>query len=55
MPNDGKVYNHVQAGLLFCGDDDNRIKLDRVSIRETRQTEYAKEVKAVPPGPEEQR
>ncbi|MBV8901620.1 MAG: family 43 glycosylhydrolase [Verrucomicrobia bacterium] len=50
VPNDGKVYNYVQAGLLFYGNDDNYIKLDRVSIWETRQTEYAKEIKPVPPG-----
>jgi arabinan endo-1,5-alpha-L-arabinosidase len=50
VPNDGKVYNYVQAGCLFYLDDDNYIKLGRSSIFETRQTEFAKELKPVPPG-----
>jgi hypothetical protein len=49
VPNDGQVYNYVQAGLLFYRDDDNYIKLDRDSIWETRQTEYAKEIKPFRP------
>jgi len=43
-------YNFVQAGLVIYGDDDNFIKLAHVSIYETRQTEFAKEVAPVPAG-----
>ncbi|MBV8967442.1 MAG: family 43 glycosylhydrolase [Verrucomicrobia bacterium] len=50
VPNDGKVYNYVQAGCLVYLDDDNYIKLGRTSIWETRQTEFAKELKPVPAG-----
>jgi arabinan endo-1,5-alpha-L-arabinosidase len=50
VPDDGKVYNYVQAGLVFYRDDDNYLKLTETSIWETRQTEYGKELKPVPPG-----
>jgi arabinan endo-1,5-alpha-L-arabinosidase len=43
-------FNYVQAGLVIYGDDDNFIKLAHVSIWETRQTEFAKELAPVPPG-----
>lgn len=46
----GCCYNYVQAGLVVYGDDDNYIKLVEVSIWETRQTEFAKELAPVPPG-----
>lgn len=50
VPDDGQTYNYVQAGLVIYGDDDNFIKLANVSIYETRQTEFAKEVSPVPAG-----
>jgi len=50
VPNDKQTYNYVQAGLVIYGDDDNFIKLANVSIYETRQTEFAKEVFPVPAG-----
>lgn len=50
VPDDGNVYNYVQAGLVFYRDDDNYLKLTETSIRETRQTEYGKELKPVPAG-----
>ena len=39
----------VQAGLVVYGDDDNFVKLADVSIFNTRQTEFAKELFPVPP------
>jgi len=50
LPAEGCCYNYVQAGLVIYGDDDNFIKLAHVSIWETRQTEFAKELKPVPDG-----
>jgi arabinan endo-1,5-alpha-L-arabinosidase len=50
VPDDGQVYNYVQAGLVFYRDDDNYLKLTETSIWETRQTEYGKELKPVPAG-----
>jgi arabinan endo-1,5-alpha-L-arabinosidase len=50
FPLEGCCFNYVQAGLVIYGDDDNFIKLVPVSIWETRQTEFAKEVALVPPG-----
>src|SRR5205085_5472593 len=50
VPPEGCCQNFVQAGLVIYGDDDNFIKLAHVSIFETRQTEFAKELKPVPPG-----
>ena len=48
VPPEGCCYNYVQAGLVIYGDDDNFIKLTHVSIWETRQTEFAKELSPVP-------
>jgi arabinan endo-1,5-alpha-L-arabinosidase len=50
FPMEGCCFNYVQAGLVIYGDDDNFIKLVPVSIWETRQTEFAKELAPVPPG-----
>jgi arabinan endo-1,5-alpha-L-arabinosidase len=50
VPAEGCCYNYVQAGLVIYGDDDNFIKLAHVSIWETRQTEFAKELSPVPAG-----
>ncbi len=48
LPPEGCCQNYVQAGLVIYKDDDNFIKLAHVSIWETRQTEYAKELSPVP-------
>ena len=48
VPDDGKIYNFRQAGLVVYGDDDNFIKLVNASIWETRQTEFAKEWNPAP-------
>jgi arabinan endo-1,5-alpha-L-arabinosidase len=50
VPTEGCCYNYVQAGLVIYGGDDNFIKLAHVSIWETRQTEFAKELAPVPDG-----
>jgi arabinan endo-1,5-alpha-L-arabinosidase len=50
LPDEGCCFNYAQAGLLIYGDDDNFVKLTDVSIWETRQTEFAKEMKPVPEG-----
>jgi len=50
VPPDGCCFNYVQAGLVIYGDDDNFIKLAHVSIWDTRQTEFAKELFPVPAG-----
>lgn len=50
LPPEGCCFNYVQAGLVIYGDDDNYIKLTHVSIWETCQTEFAKEVFPVPDG-----
>ncbi len=50
VPNEGCCFNYVQAGLVIYGDDDNYVKLTHVSIWNTRQTEFAKEVAPVPAG-----
>jgi len=50
LPDEGCCFNYAQAGLVIYGDDDNFIKLTDISIWETRQTEFAKEVKPVPEG-----
>jgi len=50
LPAEGCCFNYTQAGLVIYGDDDNFIKLVEVSIWETRQTEFAKEVFPVPEG-----
>jgi arabinan endo-1,5-alpha-L-arabinosidase len=46
VPAEGCCYNYVQAGLVIYGSDDAFIKLAHVSIFETRQTEFAKEIRA---------
>ena len=50
LPAEGCCFNYVQAGLVIYDDDDNFIKLVEVSIWETRQTEFAKELFPVPSG-----
>ncbi len=50
VPPEGCCFNYVQAGLVIYGNDDNYIKLGDVSIFETRQTEFAKELFPVPAG-----
>ena len=50
LPAEGCCFNHVQAGLVIYGDDDNYLKLVHVAIEDTRQTEFAKEVAPVPAG-----
>ena len=50
VPAEGCCFNFRQAGLLIYGDDDNYIKLTHASIFNTRQTEFAKELKPVPVG-----
>jgi arabinan endo-1,5-alpha-L-arabinosidase len=50
LPAEGCCFNYVQAGLLIYSNDDNFIKLVPVSIWETRQTEFAKELAPVPAG-----
>ncbi len=47
---EGCCFNFVQAGLVIYSDDDNYVKLVEVSIFETRQTEFAKELSPVPEG-----
>ena len=44
LPPEGCCQNYVQAGLVNYADDDRYLKLAHVSIWETRQTEWAKEV-----------
>jgi arabinan endo-1,5-alpha-L-arabinosidase len=43
-------YNFVQAGVLVYADDANYVKLASVSIFNTRQTEFGKELGPVPAG-----
>jgi arabinan endo-1,5-alpha-L-arabinosidase len=50
LPPEGCCFNYVQGGVLVYGDDDNFLKLAHVSIWETRQTEWAKELAPVPAG-----
>jgi arabinan endo-1,5-alpha-L-arabinosidase len=50
LPPEGCCFNYVQAGLVIYKGDDNFIKLTHVSIWETRQTEFAKEMFPVPAG-----
>jgi arabinan endo-1,5-alpha-L-arabinosidase len=50
VPPEGCCFNYVQVGLVVYGDDDNFVKLAHVSIWNTRQTEFAKEVFPVPEG-----
>jgi arabinan endo-1,5-alpha-L-arabinosidase len=44
VPPEGCCHNYVQAGLALYADDDRYLKHVHVSIWETRQTEFAKEV-----------
>lgn len=50
LPAQGCCFNYAQAGLVIYGDDDNFVKLTDISIWETRQTEFAKELSPVPDG-----
>jgi arabinan endo-1,5-alpha-L-arabinosidase len=50
VPNDGSVHNYVQGGMVIYGDDGNYVKLASVSIWDTRQTEFGKELTPQPPG-----
>jgi arabinan endo-1,5-alpha-L-arabinosidase len=50
LPPEGCCFNYVQAGLVIFRDDDNFVKLVPVSIWNTRQTEFAKELAPVPAG-----
>ncbi|UMG92852.1 DUF1349 domain-containing protein [Nocardioides sp. TF02-7] len=50
LPAEGCCHNYVQAGLVVIDDDDRYLKLVHVSIWETRQTEWAKEVLPVREG-----
>jgi arabinan endo-1,5-alpha-L-arabinosidase len=50
LPAEGCCFNFTQAGLVVYDDDDNYVKLTHVSIWETRQTEFAKELSDAPPG-----
>ncbi len=50
VPAEGCCFNYVQAGLVIYDDDDRFIKLVHVSIFNTRQTEFAKEVANRPAG-----
>jgi arabinan endo-1,5-alpha-L-arabinosidase len=50
LPPEGCCFNYVQGGLVIYRNDDNFTKLVKVSIWNTRQTEWAKEVAPVPAG-----
>jgi arabinan endo-1,5-alpha-L-arabinosidase len=50
VPAEGCCHNYAQAGLVIYRGDDRFIKLVHVSIWETRQTEFAKEVVNPPTG-----
>jgi arabinan endo-1,5-alpha-L-arabinosidase len=50
LPPEGCCFNYVQAGLVIYSNDDNFVKLVPVSIWNTRQTEFAKELAPVPDG-----
>jgi arabinan endo-1,5-alpha-L-arabinosidase len=49
-PPEGCCYNYVQGGLVIYNDDGNYLKLASVSIWNTRQTEFGKQVSPVPAG-----
>jgi arabinan endo-1,5-alpha-L-arabinosidase len=49
-PAEGCCQNYVQGGLVIYGDDGNYVKLASVSIVNTRQTEFGKNVSPVPAG-----
>ncbi|MBA2720466.1 MAG: family 43 glycosylhydrolase [Chloroflexi bacterium] len=44
VPPEGCCFNYVQAGLVVMANDDEFVKLAHVSIWNTRQTEFGKEV-----------
>jgi arabinan endo-1,5-alpha-L-arabinosidase len=48
VPKDGCCFNFVQGGLLLYGDDGNYVKLASVSIWNTRQTEFGKQIMPQP-------
>jgi arabinan endo-1,5-alpha-L-arabinosidase len=50
VPATGCCQNYVQGGVVIYGDDGNYVKLASVSIWDTRQTEFGKEVTPVPAG-----
>ncbi|HEX9988138.1 MAG TPA: family 43 glycosylhydrolase [Chloroflexia bacterium] len=50
VPPEGCCFNYTQAGLVVYANDDNYVKLAHVSIWDTRQTEFAKELFPVPAG-----
>ena len=50
VPAEGCCFNYVQAGLVVMANDDEFVKLTNVSIFNTRQTEFAKEVAPNAPG-----
>lgn len=50
VPADGCCQNYVQGGLVIYGDDGNYVKLASVSIWNTRQTEFGKELTPQPAG-----
>jgi arabinan endo-1,5-alpha-L-arabinosidase len=50
VPPEGCCFNYIQAGLVVYSDDNNFIKLVHISIWDTRQTEFAKELAPVPDG-----
>jgi arabinan endo-1,5-alpha-L-arabinosidase len=50
VPDEGCCFNYVQGGLVIYGDDDNYVRLVSVSIWNTRQTEFGKELFPVPAG-----
>jgi arabinan endo-1,5-alpha-L-arabinosidase len=50
VPPEGCCFNYTQGGLVVYGNDDNFLKLAHVSIWETRQTEWAKELAPVAAG-----
>jgi arabinan endo-1,5-alpha-L-arabinosidase len=49
-PAEGCCFNYVQGGIVIYGDDGNYVKLSSVSIWNTRQTEFGKQVSPVPEG-----
>jgi arabinan endo-1,5-alpha-L-arabinosidase len=49
-PAEGCCQNYVQGGLVIYNDDGNYVKLASVSIWNTRQTEWGKNVQPVPTG-----
>lgn len=50
VPDDGCCFNFAQAGIALYGDEDDYVKLTNTSIFNTRQTEFAKEIRDVPDG-----